>query len=272
MAKKTRIDERLIALDLAEDKDEAARLLMAGLVVADDHRVDKPGEMVANEAVIRLKHHNKFASRGGLKLEKAVNEFNIDLSGKVVIDIGASTGGFTDVALTNDAAKVFAVDTGRGQLDPRLARDQRVTVLDDTNFRTIDFETIGVKADIFVCDVSFISLKKIIPACVQFCGDRTEAVFLIKPQFEALRHEVDKGGIVRDVSVRKRVIKEIIDSAAESGFYVSGLCVSPIKGAKGNVEYLVYFVYNVKDRKSVTEDIINRVVDEEYSYNCQTAR
>lgn len=272
MAKKERIDELLVHLDLAEDRAEAARLLMAGLVVVDDHRVDKPGELISKEAVIRLKHHNKFASRGGLKLEKAVNEYGISFEGKTVIDIGASTGGFTDVALSKGAEKVFAVDTGRGQLDPRLSRDQKVTVLDETNFRTIDFSVIGTKADVFVCDVSFISLKKIFPACVQFCRDGSEAVFLIKPQFEALRHEVDKGGIVRDASVRKRVIAEAIDSASSLGFCVRGLCSSPIRGAKGNIEYLVYFVYNDAYRGTVTEDIIDRVVDEEYSYHSQTAR
>ena len=271
MPKKQRIDALLVDMELAESIDEARRLIMAGLVVADDHRVDKAGDLVAPEAVVRLKSHNKYASRGGLKLEKAVTVFGVNITDKTVIDIGASTGGFTDVALSNGAKSVYAVDTGRGQLDPRLARDERVTVLDDTNFRNIPFETIGEKADLFVCDVSFISLQKIIPACVQFAG-RSEAVFLIKPQFEALRHEVGKGGIVTDKSVHGRVIKEVIDCGRNNGFSLYGLCVSPIKGAKGNIEYLVYFVYNAPESGDNIDNIIEKVVHEEYSYCRQASR
>ncbi len=270
--KKERIDTLLVQLELAENTDEAARYVMAGLVVADDHRVDKPGQLFAADSVIRLKARNKFASRGGLKLEKAAEEFQIDFQGKTVIDIGASTGGFTDVALKAGAAKVFAVDTGKGQLDPRLARDERVTVLDATNFRTIPYETINTKADIFVCDVSFISLSKIIPACVQFCTEDSQAVFLIKPQFEAEKNEVGRGGIVFDRSVHERVIRQVITWGAESGFAMCGLCTSPIKGAKGNIEYLVYFRYNVQLAETDTERIVNRVVYENHCYSRQTPR
>lgn len=266
MAKKERIDSILVSLELAQDIDEARRFVMAGLVVADDHRVDKAGDMVAADAVVRLKHHNKYASRGGLKLERAVEAFMLDFKDKTVIDIGASTGGFTDVSLVNGAARVFAVDTGRGQLDPRLSRDERVRVLDNTNFRTLDFETIGTHTDFFVCDVSFISLKLIIPSCVKFCKD-TKAVFLIKPQFEAMRREVDKGGIVNDKSVHERVIREVVGSAAESGFSLFGLCASPIKGAKGNIEYLSYFVYNADMLDINIDSIIGRVVNEDYCYS-----
>jgi len=270
--KKDRIDNLLVHLDLAETTDEAARFVMAGLVVVDDHRVDKPGQMFPADSVVRLKAHNKFASRGGLKLEKAVDEFLIDFKGKTVIDIGASTGGFTDVAINAGAAKIFAVDTGKGQLDPRLARDERVKVLDATNFRTIPYETIGTKADIFVCDVSFISLSMIIPACVQFCKEDSEAVFLIKPQFEAERNEVGRGGIVFDRSVHERVISQVITWGAESGFTFFGLCTSPIKGAKGNIEYLVYFRYNVQLDEPDIQSIVSRVVYENHSYSRQTPR
>lgn len=270
--KKERIDTLLVQLELAENTDEAARYVMAGMVVADDHRVDKPGQLFPADSVIRLKAHNKFASRGGLKLEKAAEEFQIDFQGRTVIDIGASTGGFTDVTLKAGAAKVFAVDTGKGQLDPRLARDERVTVLDATNFRTIPYETINSKADIFVCDVSFISLSKIIPACVQFCTEDSQAVFLIKPQFEAEKNEVGRGGIVYDRSVHERVISQVITWGAESGFAMCGLCTSPIKGAKGNIEYLVYFRYNVQLAETDTERIVNRVVYENHIYSRQTPR
>jgi 23S rRNA (cytidine1920-2'-O)/16S rRNA (cytidine1409-2'-O)-methyltransferase len=270
--KKDRIDNLLVHLDLAENTDEAARFIMAGLVVVDDHRADKPGQMFPTDSVVRLKAHNKFASRGGLKLEKAAEEFQINFDGKTVIDIGASTGGFTDVALKAGAAKVFAVDTGKGQLDPRLTRDERVTVLDATNFRTIPYETINAKADIFVCDVSFISLSMIIPSCVQFCAENAEAAFLIKPQFEAEKIEVGRGGIVFDRSVHERVIKQVIAWGAESGFGFFGLCTSPIRGAKGNIEYLVHFRYNIQSAETDIDSIVNRVVYENHSYSRQTAR
>jgi 23S rRNA (cytidine1920-2'-O)/16S rRNA (cytidine1409-2'-O)-methyltransferase len=269
--KKERIDKLLIDLGLAADKSEALRFLMAGLVVVDDHRVDKPGDLVKPDSDIRLKDRVPYVSRGGLKLEKAVKVFNLDFNDKVVIDIGASTGGFTDVALRNGAARVYAVDTGRGQLDPKLVRDSRVTVLDETNFRTVEYDVIGEKADIFVCDVSFISLKMIISSCVQF-SQSSRAVFLIKPQFEAKRDEVGKGGIVRDKTVHERVIKEVIDCAEENSFSLMGLCVSPVKGAKGNIEYLVYFLYNDSAESAYDKDIIRQVVYEEYSYNRETTR
>lgn len=268
--RKERIDRLLVEKGLVEDTEEAAKFLMAGLVVADDHRVDKPGDMVSAEAVVRLKQHIPYVSRGGLKLEKAVREFHLSFKDKTVIDIGASTGGFTDVAIQNGAKMVYAVDTGRGQLDPKLSRDERVKVLDNTNFRNIPYETIGEKADIFVADVSFISLKMIFPACVQFAGDSVCA-FLIKPQFEAARGEVDKGGIVTDRSVHERVIMEVIRCGAENGFSLHGLCTSPVKGAKGNIEYLACFVYNAPVQADL-QAVISRVVYEEYSYYSQTPR
>jgi 23S rRNA (cytidine1920-2'-O)/16S rRNA (cytidine1409-2'-O)-methyltransferase len=269
--KKERIDKLLVDLGLVVDKAEAQRFLMAGLVVVNDHRVDKAGDMVRPDDDIRLKNRIPYVSRGGLKLEKAVKEFGIDFSGKKVVDIGASTGGFTDVAIRNGAAKVFAVDTGRGQLDPKLARDEKVVVLDETNFRTVEYGTIGSKIDLFVCDVSFISLRMIMSSCIQFC-ENTEAVFLIKPQFEAKRAEVGEGGIVRDKSIHERVICEVLDEAEKLGFMVSGLCASPIKGAKGNVEYLVHLIYNAGEKSAYSKDMVGQVVYEEYSYNSKTTR
>ncbi|XOB64973.1 TlyA family RNA methyltransferase [Deferribacteres bacterium DY0037] len=269
--RKERIDKLLVELGLAGDTVEAAKFLMAGLVVVDDHRVDKPGTAVKETSEIRLKHHIPYVSRGGLKLERAVSAFNIDFHGKTVIDIGASTGGFSDVALQNGAAKIFAVDTGRGQLDPKVSNDSRVTVLDSTNFRIIDFDVIGVKTEIFVADVSFISLSKIFPSCVQFAGESVCA-FLIKPQFEAKPGEVDKGGIVNDRTVHERVIMEVAGYGAENGFYLHGLCLSPVKGAKGNVEYLSYFVYNAHADMADLKDIISQVVYEEYCYYSQASR
>jgi 23S rRNA (cytidine1920-2'-O)/16S rRNA (cytidine1409-2'-O)-methyltransferase len=265
--KKERID-----LLLAESQEHAARLVMAGLAVADDHRIDKPGQLVDRGASIRLKEHLPFVSRGGLKLRKALEVFELDFSNKSVIDVGSSTGGFTDVALQNGAAMVFAIDSGTNQIHEKLKNDPRVVSLEQTNFRTIPFETVGVKADIIVSDVSFISLRMIIPSCVQFCREGTQAVLLIKPQFEAARHEVGKGGIVADVSVHKRVIAEVIASAQENGFSFFGLTASPVKGAKGNVEYLAYFVYNLPSAETDISEVIRKVADENGSYSRKTSR
>ncbi|MGE4498496.1 MAG: TlyA family RNA methyltransferase, partial [Deferribacterales bacterium] len=167
--KKERLDLLLVEYGLAESQEHAKRLIMAGLAVADDHRIDKPGQLISRDAVLRLKETLPYVSRGGLKLEKAVNVFGLDFKNKTVLDIGSSTGGFTDLALQKGAKKVFAVDVGTNQLDEKLRKDSRVISLEQTNFRTIPFETIGEKADIIVSDVSFISLSMIIPSCVQFC-------------------------------------------------------------------------------------------------------
>ena len=269
--RKERIDKLLVELGLATDVAEAARFLMAGLVVVNDHRVDKAGTKVSAESDIRLKTHIPYVSRGGLKLEKAISAFDITFQDKTVVDIGASTGGFSDVALQNGAAKVFSIDIGRGQLDPKVYNNPKVTVLDETNFTKIDFDVIGVKADLFVADVSFISLEKIISACVQF-AEKSECVFLIKPQFEAGHGEVEKGGIVHDRSVHERVIMEVVNYGEENGFSLHGLCASPIKGAKGNVEYLAYFVYNAHSEGIEIKNTINKVVYEEYCYYSQTTR
>lgn len=271
--RKERIDQLLVERGLAEDTKEAAKFLMAGLVVVDDHRVDKAGTTFPETAIVRLKsYHIPYVSRGGLKLEKAQKVFNINFRDKVVIDIGASTGGFSDVSLQNGAGEVYAIDTGKGQLDPKVSNDDRVTVLDATNFRNIEFETIGKKADIFVADVSFISLSMIIPSCVQFAKEGSICAFLIKPQFEAKPGEVDKGGIVNNKSVHERVIIEVANCAAEHGFSIKGLSASPIKGAKGNVEYLAHFVYNAHEEQTELKAIVRQVVYEEYCYSSETSR
>jgi 23S rRNA (cytidine1920-2'-O)/16S rRNA (cytidine1409-2'-O)-methyltransferase len=270
--KKERLDLLLVEYGLAESQEHAKRLIMAGLAVADDHRVDKPGQLISREAVLRLKETLPYVSRGGLKLEKAVSAFCLDFTDKTVLDIGSSTGGFTDLALQKGALKVFAVDVGTNQLHEKLKKDSRVISLEQTNFRTIPFETIGEKIDIIVSDVSFISLSMIIPSCVQFCKDGTEAVFLIKPQFEAERGEIGKNGIVTDTSVHERVIQYIAGCAGESSFFFHGLTQSPIRGAKGNLEYPAYFVYNQPSDSGDSAEIIRRVVNENYIYSSKTSR
>lgn len=270
--KKERLDLLLVEYGLAESKDHAARLIMAGLAVVDDHRVDKAGQLINRDAVVRLKETLPYVSRGGLKLEKAVDSFKVDFKEKIVLDIGSSTGGFTDIALQNGAEKVFAVDVGTNQLHEKLRRDPRVISLEQTNFRTIDFSTIGETVDIIVSDVSFISLELIIPSAIQFCHKATEAVFLIKPQFEADKHEIGKNGIVTEINVHKRVLERIIGYTIDKGFGFFGLAPSPIKGAKGNVEYLAYFVYNHQSDPVNLKEVIKQVADENYIYYCKTPR
>ncbi|MCD8491401.1 MAG: TlyA family RNA methyltransferase [Geovibrio sp.] len=270
--KKERLDLLLVEYGLAESQEHAKRLIMAGLAVADDHRIDKPGQLISRDAVLRLKETLPYVSRGGLKLEKAVSAFGLDFKNKTVLDIGSSTGGFTDLALQKGAKKVFAVDVGTNQLHEKLRKDSRVISLEQTNFRTIPFETIGEKADIIVSDVSFISLSMIIPSCVQFCREGTEAVLLIKPQFEAERGEIGRNGIVSDTSVHVRVIESVIRAAEESSLFFRGLVQSPIRGAKGNLEYPAYFVYNCPSDFVGLTEIIKRVADENYIYYSKASR
>ncbi|WP_022850237.1 TlyA family RNA methyltransferase [Limisalsivibrio acetivorans] len=270
--KKKRIDTLLVEYGLAESAEHASRLLMAGLVVAGEHRVDKPGDLVDPSLPIRLKETLPYVSRGGLKLERAVELFSIDFKDKVVIDIGSSTGGFTDVALKSGAERIYAVDSGFNQLHESLRRESRVVSLEETNFRTIDFDTIGEKADVIVSDVSFISLEKIIPSAVQFCSDNTEVVLLIKPQFEVRREQVGKGGIVEHEEYRAEAVVRVCRFAVESGFGLFGLASSPIKGAKGNVEYLAHFVYNCPTATNTISSALEQVIHEKGFYSSKAPR
>lgn len=269
MAKK-RLDLLLIDRGFAESREKARALIMSGNVYTDNHLLDKPGTRVLEDIPIYVKEPLPFVSRGGLKLDKAKNVFRIDFDGKTVLDIGASTGGFTDVALQNGAKKVVAVDVGKNQLHYSLTKDPRVVNLQKVNFRHAEYELLGEKYDIIVCDVSFISLNMIIPKTALFCKENTEAVFLIKPQFEAEKNEVGKNGVVRDSGVHERVILEVIKAAEGYGLKFAGLAKSPIKGPKGNIEYLSYFRYgeNINKIKNINEVIEQVVNDEEYSYCC----
>ena len=178
---KERIDLLMVEFGLAESQEHAKKLIMAGLSVADDHRIDKPGQLVRRSAVLRLKETLPYVGRGGLKLEKGADDFFVDFSGKTVLDVGASTGGFTDFALTRGAEKVYAVDVGTNQLHEKLKRNIKVINLEQTNFRNINYDKIGEKVDIIVSDVSFISLSMIIPSCEQFAKNETDMILLIKP-------------------------------------------------------------------------------------------
>ncbi|MCY3832481.1 MAG: TlyA family RNA methyltransferase [Chloroflexi bacterium] len=237
-SKNSRLDLLLVCRKLAPSRSKAAAMIMAGEVTVDSRLVDKPGASVHKDADIKLKEKPRYASRGGLKLEAALKAFALDPTSKVCADIGASTGGFTDCLLQHGAAKVFAIDVGRGLMDYRLRQDDRVELRENTNARYL--KSLGEPIDIAVIDVSFISLRLILPAVARILGRPADLIALVKPQFEAGRDHVGKGGIVRDLSVHKQVLKDVAAFAESLPFSVKGLIRSPITGAKGNVEYLLW--------------------------------
>lgn len=235
---KKRLDQILVDESLAESKTKAQALIMAGQVTVDGQISDKSGRMIAEDAEVLVRETFPYVSRGASKLEKAYTKFSLSFEGKTICDIGSSTGGFTDFALQHGATKVFAIDVGTGQLAQKIREDDRVVVMERTDFRDI---TLLEPIDIFVCDVSFISLKKIIPKIKTLVTKPADIILLIKPQFEAGAKEVTKGkGIIRDEKLRSEIVNEIKAFSQAEGFTLSGLVESPITGAKGNVEYLLY--------------------------------
>ena len=238
---KERIDVLLVNKGFFPSREKAKAALMAGLVSVDGALFDKPGMTVDTEAEITVKGDTcPYVSRGGLKLEKGLDFFDISPAGLTCLDIGASTGGFTDCLLSRGAAKVYAVDVGYGQLDYKLRIDPRVVNIEKCNFRYMDDSLIPEKIGFFCCDVSFISLGLIIPPAVPLLADDASGVVLIKPQFEAGRDQVGKKGIVRDPEVHRQVIAKVIAMAEHNGLAAAGLTHSPVTGAKGNIEYLLY--------------------------------
>ena len=241
MSNKTRLDVLLVEQGLLESRQKAQAVIMAGSVFVDGQRVDKPGTAVPNTAAIQVRGHAlPYVSRGGLKLEKAMQTFPLTLDGKVCADIGASTGGFTDCMLQNGATKVYAVDVGYGQLDWKLRGDPRVVCMERTNARYLTHEQIPEELDFASVDVSFISLRLILPALDGLLSPEGEAVCLVKPQFEAGREKVGKKGVVRDPAVHLEVLEAFLEHAKESNFTVIGITYSPIRGPEGNIEYLGY--------------------------------
>lgn len=236
---KKRIDILLTEKGLVESRAKAQAFLLSGQVFVNSKRVDKAGTAVEENAEIKIKEKFPFVSRGALKLKKAYEEFGLNFDGKVICDIGSSTGGFTDLSLQNGAKKAYAIDVGWGQLDQKLREDSRVVVMEKTNFRDID--ELPEEIDYFVCDVSFISLKKIIPKIKEIANYPTQAILLIKPQFEVGKETADKcKGVVKDEEVQKNVVEDITTFSEKLGFKVRGLTESPITGAKGNKEFLVW--------------------------------
>ncbi len=238
---KERLDKILLDKGLAASRDRARALIMEGRVLVNGHPVNKAGEPVGSDSLIELRGEDiPYVSRGGLKLEAAIKHFGISLTGKAAMDVGASTGGFTDVMLQRGAVRVYCIDVGYGQLAWKLRQDPRVVLLERTNIRHLDRERIPESIDIATIDVSFISLSKVVPTVLAFLRDGGEIVALIKPQFEVGKGEVGKGGIVKDVAKRLAAVDRVKNELEESGLEVIGVIESPILGQKGNVEYLAY--------------------------------
>lgn len=256
---KNRLDVILVNRGLFPSREKAKASVMAGIVYVDGQKVDKAGTSVDEKAEIHVKENLcPYVSRGGLKLEKALAEFHFSLEGAICTDIGASTGGFTDCMLQKGAEKVFAIDVGYGQLDWKLRNDPRVVNMEKTNVRYLDIEAVTPEIDFISIDVSFISLKLVFPVAARLLADTGSIVCLVKPQFEAGRDQVGKKGIVRDRAVHREVIENVIRYGETNGLYAQGLTYSPVTGAKGNIEYLLYLKKQpaeVSDRVKV-DDIV----------------
>ena len=238
---KERLDKLLVLKGLVASRDRARAMILAGQVIVDDHRIDKAGTQVSEDAEIRLKGMDlPFVSRGGLKLDKALDAFAIDVNGRVAIDVGASTGGFTDCLLQRGAAKVYAVDVGYGQLAWSLQNDVRVINMERCNIRYLSASELGDVPSLAVIDASFISLAKVLPNTLDLISDQGEIVALIKPQFEVGKGQVGKNGIVKDTHLHSAVVERIRQVSSELNCEVLGLIESPIQGAKGNVEFLIH--------------------------------
>ena len=238
----SRADDLLVSRGMAETTEEARAWIMAGIVVADDQRVSNPSDRVGATAVLRLKQQREhgFVSRGGVKLEHAIREFSLEVADRICMDVGASTGGFTDCLLKHGAERVYAVDVGYGQLAWSLRTNERVVVLERTHSRDLSRQLVPDEIDVLVGDVSFTSLLVVVPPLIEFLASSAVALFLIKPQFEARREEVQVGGVVSDAAVHERVCGEVAEAMEQLGFQVVGIVVSPILGPSGNKEFLIH--------------------------------
>jgi 23S rRNA (cytidine1920-2'-O)/16S rRNA (cytidine1409-2'-O)-methyltransferase len=256
--KKQRLDVLLVEKGLAPSREKAKAIIMAGIVYVDGNKEDKAGTTFPENAVIEVKGKTlPYVSRGGLKLEKAMQKFPITLNGKVCMDVGSSTGGFTDCMLQNGAVKVYAIDVGHGQLAWKLRNDERVVCMEKTNIRYVVPEDIDEPAAFSSIDVSFISLTKVLLPVKNLLTDDGQVVCLIKPQFEAGREKVGKKGVVRDRAVHEEVIRMVMDYAASIDFYPLALDFSPVKGPEGNIEYLLFLSKNKKDQEIVDASSID---------------
>ncbi len=264
--KKERLDKLLVEKGLVESREKAQRLIMSGVVFVNNQKIDKAGTKVPIDSNIYIKEKERYVSRGGYKLEKGLNVFKPDVKGKVCIDIGSSTGGFTDCLLQHGAKKVYAVDVGKNQLHEKLRKDERVVVLEKTNARYLTEKEIPEKIDFFVSDVSFISILKILPNLCLLIKDYAEGIILIKPQFELSKEEV-KGGVVKDKSLHKKAIKKVIEGLENSCYCVKDISFSETWGPEGNIEFLAYVIKKKNEdcdtlRKKISDEKIEEVIEE----------
>ena len=268
MSKKSeRIDILLVQNGQVASREKAKQLIMAGNVVVNNQIVDKPGKLIATDSIIVLRQSDScpFVSRGGLKLKKAIDEFAINVNGRTALDVGASTGGFTDCLLQNGAKFVYAVDVGYGLLDWKLRNDERVRVIERTNVRYIKPEQFDKLIDLATIDVSFISLDKVVPVVALLLVSQGEILALVKPQFEAGRELVGKGGVVRDPNVHRKVIQNVCDMAINTGLVVKGITYSPIKGPSGNIEYFLWLQKKEAYGLDSIPDTIDQIVSEAHN-------
>lgn len=263
---KERLDVLLVNRGLAESREKAKAIIMSGNVYVEGQKEDKAGSTFADTANIEVRGTTlKYVSRGGLKLEKAMENFDVTIKGKICMDVGSSTGGFTDCMLQNGAVKVYSVDVGHGQLAWKLRNDERVVCMEKTNIRYVTPEDVADKIDFSSIDVSFISLTKVLLPVKNLLTDDGQIVCLIKPQFEAGREKVGKKGVVRDIEVHLEVVNKIVNFLIENDFNVLGLSFSPIKGPEGNREYLVYFTKDKEKEGTFELSQIDDVVRESHS-------
>ncbi len=257
-----RLDIELVNRGLVESRERAKAYIMSGIVYVDGEKALKAGDKVKDGVSIEVRGATiPYVSRGGLKLEKAIDVFNIDLNNLVCVDVGASTGGFTDCMLQNGAKKVYSIDVGYGQLAWKLRTDERVVNIERTNIRYLDLSVFEDEIDFASIDVSFISLKLVLPVVYSFLGDNGHVVALVKPQFEAGREEVGKKGVVREKSTHKKVIIKCIEYAKENGFHIENRDFSPIKGPEGNIEFLLKLSKNSNENDIVDENYIDTIVE-----------
>ena len=253
---KERLDVLLVKRNLASSREKAKAIITSGNVFVDGQREDKAGTSFSEEVQIEVRGHAlPYVSRGGLKLEKAMKNFDVSMEGKVCTDVGSSTGGFTDCMLQNGAVKVFAIDVGHGQLDWKLRQDERVVCMEKTNIRYVQPEDLGEPIDFSSIDVSFISLTKVLLPIRNYLKENGEIVALIKPQFEAGREKVGKKGVVREKSTHIEVIEKVTNYAVSIGFEVAALEFSPIKGPEGNIEYLVHLKKRPEEEARIVESV-----------------
>ncbi len=263
---KERLDVLITERQLASSRERAKAYIMAGVVYVDGQREDKPGLKVKRRSTIEVREKMKYVSRGGFKLEKAISAFNLSLEGRVCMDVGASTGGFTDCMLQNGASKVYSVDVGYGQFAWKLRQDPRVICMEKTNIRYLTPDRLEEKIDFCSIDVSFISLTKVMEPILQLLTDEAEIVALIKPQFEAGRQQVEKHGVVRKPKVHEEVIHHIWEHCKNLGLGIMGLDYSPIKGPEGNIEYLIHLKKKGEDQLIDQTTIIKNIV--QASHTC----